>query len=191
MLLAQRVRPGPAGDLPDLVPLTTDASAVMAFDEVIADAGYDSEANHRFCRETLGVHSLIPAKKRRSIRSSQPPHTDRRCTAYSMTQGMLPASVLTGSAGKSKPSCRLQSGGGARPYPPAPTSRNGLKHCSEMSPTTSTALFCLVFPHEAFDRARRSNIPSHRATTRSPATPNARGGAQPAREQSLDNRSGL
>jgi hypothetical protein len=68
MLLAQRVRPGPAGDFPDLVPLATDASAVMAFDEVIADAGYDSEANHRFCRETFGVHSLIPAKKRRSIK---------------------------------------------------------------------------------------------------------------------------
>ena len=68
MLLAQRVRPGPAGDFPDLVLLATDASAVMAFDEVLADAGYDSEANHRFCRETLGVHSLIPTKKRRSIK---------------------------------------------------------------------------------------------------------------------------
>ena len=68
MLLAQRVRPGPAGDFPDLVPLATDASAVMTFDEVIADAGYDREANHRFCRETLGVYSLIPAKKRRSIK---------------------------------------------------------------------------------------------------------------------------
>jgi len=65
MLLAQRVRPGPAGDL---VPLAGDAAAVMRFDELIADAGYDSEANHRFCRETLGVHSRIPAKKRRSVK---------------------------------------------------------------------------------------------------------------------------
>lgn len=40
----------------------------MFFDEVIADAGYDSEASYRFCRETLGVHSLISAKKRRSIK---------------------------------------------------------------------------------------------------------------------------
>lgn len=32
----------------------------------MADAGYDSEANHRFRRERLGVDSLIPAKKRRS-----------------------------------------------------------------------------------------------------------------------------
>lgn len=45
-----------------------DASAVMAFDKLIADAGYDSEANYRFCRETLGVHSLFPVKKRRSIK---------------------------------------------------------------------------------------------------------------------------
>ena len=36
------------------------------FDRLVADAGYDSEANHRFCRERLGVDSLIPAKKRRS-----------------------------------------------------------------------------------------------------------------------------
>jgi hypothetical protein len=38
----------------------------MPYDQLIADAGYDSEANHRFCREQLGVDSLIPAKKRRS-----------------------------------------------------------------------------------------------------------------------------
>ena len=34
----------------------------------MADAGYDSEANHCFCREDLGIDSLIPAKKRRSVR---------------------------------------------------------------------------------------------------------------------------
>jgi hypothetical protein len=31
----------------------------------VADAGYDSEANHCFCREELSVDSLISAKKRR------------------------------------------------------------------------------------------------------------------------------
>ncbi len=66
MLLAQRVRPGPSGDFSDLVPLATTAAAVLRFDQLIADAGYDSEANHRFAREALGVHTLIPAKKRRS-----------------------------------------------------------------------------------------------------------------------------
>jgi transposase len=68
MLLAQRVRPGPAGDFGDLVPLATAARAVLPFERLVADAGYDSEANHRFCREDLGVDSLIPAKKRRSVR---------------------------------------------------------------------------------------------------------------------------
>jgi hypothetical protein len=68
LLLAQRVRPGPAGDFGDLVPLATAAHAVLPFERLVADAGYDSEANHRFCREDLGVDSLIPAKKRRSVR---------------------------------------------------------------------------------------------------------------------------
>jgi hypothetical protein len=66
MLLAQRVRPGPCGDFSDLRPLTAKAAEVMPYQQLIADAGYDSEPNHRFCREELGVDSLIPAKKRRS-----------------------------------------------------------------------------------------------------------------------------
>jgi hypothetical protein len=40
----------------------------LPFERLLADAGYDSEANHRFCREALGVESVIPAKKRRSVR---------------------------------------------------------------------------------------------------------------------------
>lgn len=59
MPLAQRVRPGPAGDFTDLAPLASKAAEVMPYDQLIADAGYDSEANHRFCREALGVDSLI------------------------------------------------------------------------------------------------------------------------------------
>ena len=66
ILVAQRVRPGPCGDFPDLVPLATAAHAVLPFEQLVADAGYDSEADHRFCREGLGVDSLIPAKERRS-----------------------------------------------------------------------------------------------------------------------------
>lgn len=68
LLVAQRVRRGPAGDYPDLIPLTDAAANVLVFDEVLADAGYDSEANHAFCREVLGVHSIIPAKTRRCAR---------------------------------------------------------------------------------------------------------------------------
>jgi transposase len=68
ILLAQRVRPGPCGDFTDLPPLASAAAARMPFKQLLADAGYDSEANHRHCREALGVDSLIPAKKRRSAR---------------------------------------------------------------------------------------------------------------------------
>jgi hypothetical protein len=68
LLLAQRVRPGPAGDFGDLVPLASAARTVLPFEALVADAGYDSESNHRFRREDLGVDSLIPAKKRRSAR---------------------------------------------------------------------------------------------------------------------------
>ena len=48
------------------MPPAAAAYAVLPFDQLVADAGYDSEANHLFCRERLGVDSLIPAKKRRS-----------------------------------------------------------------------------------------------------------------------------
>jgi hypothetical protein len=66
MLVAQLVRPGPCGDFSDLVPLAESANSLLPFDRLLADAGYDSEANHRFCREVLGVESLIRAKARRS-----------------------------------------------------------------------------------------------------------------------------
>jgi hypothetical protein len=66
MVPAQRVRPGPCGDFADLVPLAATAHGTLAFDRLLADAGYDSEANHRFCREELRIHSLIKAKSRRS-----------------------------------------------------------------------------------------------------------------------------
>jgi Transposase DDE domain len=68
LLLAQRIRAGPCGDFTGLVPLASAAASIISFDQLLADAGYDSEANHRFCRENLGVDSLIPAKKRRSVR---------------------------------------------------------------------------------------------------------------------------
>jgi hypothetical protein len=37
----------------------------------LADAGYDSEANHRYAREQRGVRSIIPAEIGRP--SSKPP----------------------------------------------------------------------------------------------------------------------
>jgi hypothetical protein len=69
LLLAQLVRPAPAGDFADLVPLAASAYGVCPFKQLVADGGYDSEANHRFCREQLLVESLIPAHNRRGVRA--------------------------------------------------------------------------------------------------------------------------
>jgi Transposase DDE domain/Transposase domain (DUF772) len=81
MLVAQPVRPGPCGDFGDLIPLASAAAAAVPFDQLVADAGYDSEANHRFCREELGADSLIPAKKRRSVKvvATTPYRQEMRC----------------------------------------------------------------------------------------------------------------
>lgn len=72
LLLAQLVRPAPAGDFSDLVPLASAARGVLAFRQLVADGGYDSEANHRYCRDELQVESLIPAHNRRGARAKTP-----------------------------------------------------------------------------------------------------------------------
>jgi hypothetical protein len=43
----------------------TEAHKHVAFAQLLADAGYDSEANHRFCRERLGIRSTVIACNRR------------------------------------------------------------------------------------------------------------------------------
>ncbi len=72
MLPAQLVRPAPAGDFSDLVPPACAASGVLAFKQLVADGGYDSEANHRYCRDGLKVETLIPAHNRRGLRAKTP-----------------------------------------------------------------------------------------------------------------------
>ena len=61
-ILSIRVGRGPRPDVDELVPLVSDAVRCMLLDCLAADAGYDSEANHRFAREECGVRTLIPAK---------------------------------------------------------------------------------------------------------------------------------
>lgn len=67
LVTAQLSKPGPCGDYPDLPPLAEVSVASVPGACVLADAGYDSERNHVFCREALGVESLIPAKMRRYV----------------------------------------------------------------------------------------------------------------------------
>jgi hypothetical protein len=49
---------------------------------VVADAGYDSEDNHRIARHTLGVRSIIPPKAGRPTRKPPPKHQPMRRSMY-------------------------------------------------------------------------------------------------------------
>ena len=52
---------GPRPDTDRLVPLLNVTLANVRVETARADAGYDSEPNHRYARETCGVRSFIPA----------------------------------------------------------------------------------------------------------------------------------
>jgi hypothetical protein len=51
---------GPRGDHVEFRPLVEQTLARLRFTRLLADAGYDSEANHRWLREDLGIESIIP-----------------------------------------------------------------------------------------------------------------------------------
>jgi hypothetical protein len=53
---------GPAVDVDRFVPLLDRALQQVLLDSVLADAGYDSEPNHRHAREQCRVRSFIPAR---------------------------------------------------------------------------------------------------------------------------------
>ena len=61
LMLAALVGRGPRPDSDRLVPLLDATRAEVHLDAALADAGYDSESNHRYARETCGVRSFIPA----------------------------------------------------------------------------------------------------------------------------------
>jgi hypothetical protein len=59
------VSTGPSNDSPQLRPVMTQASLVITWDRVLADAAFDAEEHHRYCREELGVRStVIPLNRR-------------------------------------------------------------------------------------------------------------------------------
>lgn len=61
LLLAALAGRGPRPDSDRLVPLLDAALTTVRVGTVLADAGYDSEGNHRHARERCGVRSYIPA----------------------------------------------------------------------------------------------------------------------------------
>jgi hypothetical protein len=61
LILAMKVRTGGGADAPDFADLLNDAGKRAKVKVVVADAGYDSEENHRLARQQMGVRSIIPA----------------------------------------------------------------------------------------------------------------------------------
>ena len=60
-VLAADVRLGPRNDCPVLEPLARQATDLVPLGQLLADAGYDSERNHRLCREEMGIGQSIIA----------------------------------------------------------------------------------------------------------------------------------
>lgn len=50
---------GPSNDSPQFRPVMAQASLVVTWDRVLADAAFDSEEHHRYAREDLGVRSTV------------------------------------------------------------------------------------------------------------------------------------
>lgn len=61
LLLAVLVGRGPRVDVDRFVPLLEATMQQVRPESVLADAGYDSESNHRHAREERGVRSFMPA----------------------------------------------------------------------------------------------------------------------------------
>ena len=70
LILAQNARQAPWNDCASLPALVAEAHQHTPVGCVLADAEFDSERNHRFCREQLHAQSIIPAKRFTSRRAS-------------------------------------------------------------------------------------------------------------------------
>ena len=61
-ILACGVGRGPRPDVDEFRPLVEQARRRVRLAQMAADAGYDSEANHRYARQECGIRTIIPAK---------------------------------------------------------------------------------------------------------------------------------
>jgi hypothetical protein len=88
LILAAHARIGMGSDCPDFEPLLFDSWRRMPgkrLKAVLADAGYDSESNHRLARLDMGVRSLIKAGIGRPTRTG--PRTRYRRLMYRQLDG--------------------------------------------------------------------------------------------------------
>ena len=61
-ILAFHARRGPRPDVDEFRSLVLEGQSRVRMLRMTADAGYDSEPNHRYARETLGIRTIIPPK---------------------------------------------------------------------------------------------------------------------------------
>jgi hypothetical protein len=83
LVLAAVPGAGPLNDAPFFAPVLRQAHAVLAAlgrtpQSVVADAGYDAEAAHVLCRDTLGIRSTAIALNRRTCGAAGPRGRYRR-----------------------------------------------------------------------------------------------------------------
>jgi hypothetical protein len=77
--VAATVTSGPSNDSPQFRPAMQQASLPLTWHRVLADAAFDSEENHRLCRQDLGVRStVIPINKRNQGRKWPKTHYRRQ-----------------------------------------------------------------------------------------------------------------
>jgi hypothetical protein len=61
LIAAGIISTGPSNDCPYLMPAVSQAITNLPIDRLLGDAGYDAEANHKFCRQYLGIRSTVIA----------------------------------------------------------------------------------------------------------------------------------
>ncbi len=67
---------GPSNDAPGFTPALRQAAELIDWDQILADAAYDSEWNHQLSRDVLGIRSTVIALNSRGTRKW--PHTKYR-----------------------------------------------------------------------------------------------------------------
>jgi hypothetical protein len=77
-LAGAAVSTGPSNDSPQFTPVMAQASLVVNWDQVLADAAFDSEEHHRYAREDLGVRATVIPINRRGQGRKWPKTTYRR-----------------------------------------------------------------------------------------------------------------
>jgi hypothetical protein len=107
LILAQSARQAPWNDCANLPTLVAEAHQHTPVGCVLADAEFDSERNHTFCREQLEADSIIPAKRQEDLEDSRsaganesgfpprkvcPPIPDRNRLLNRQTKTLLPRS---------------------------------------------------------------------------------------------------